>query len=141
MAIDGSTSRCAAAEAEASTQNDACTEEAECTGVVEEQRTVLDDSHRDLRDDEFWRHIPAYAGLTADEFHDHRFQSRNCITSVRKLRDVLGDRVSEAFYEDAEAGTAHSTMSVRISPYIVALIDWDAPETDPLRTQFLPLAS
>ncbi|MFP6589192.1 MAG: KamA family radical SAM protein [Candidatus Latescibacterota bacterium] len=141
MAIDGSASRCAAAEAEASTQNDACTEEAECTGVVEEQRTVLDDSHRDLRDDEFWRHIPAYAGLTADEFHDHRFQSRNCITSAGKLRDVLQGRVSDSFYADVEAGVRGSTMSLRLSPYLLALVDWDAPETDPIRTQFLPLAS
>jgi lysine 2,3-aminomutase len=115
-----------------------CTEPAEDLTMAPAR---LDDTHRQLRDDEFWRAIPAYADLTAAEFHDHRFQSRNCVTSIRKLRDVLGPRVSDAFCADAEAGTMHSTMSVRISPYILSLIDWDAPETDPLRTQFLPLAS
>jgi lysine 2,3-aminomutase len=30
---------------------------------------------------------------------------------------------------------------VRISPYILSLIDWDDPYHDPLRTQFLPLGS
>lgn len=114
-------------------------EEEDCTYVVE--RTVLDDSHRDLRDDDFWRQIPAYAELSADEFQDHRFQSRNCVTSARKLRDVLGDRVSDAFYADVEAGIRRSTMSLRMSPYLLALVNWDEPESDPIRTQFLPLAS
>ena len=114
-------------------------EEEDCTYVVE--RTMLDDSHRDLRDDDFWRQIPAYAELSADEFQDHRFQSRNCVTSARKLRDVLGDRVSDAFYADVEAGVQRSTMSLRLSPYLLSLVNWDEPESDPIRTQFLPLAS
>lgn len=101
----------------------------------------LDDDHRQLRDDDFWRQIPAYADLSTDEFNDHRFQSRNCVTSIAKLREVLGDRLAESFYVDAEEGAAHSTMSIRISPYILSLIDWTSPENDPLRTQFLPLAS
>ncbi len=134
MAMDDS-SRCAAA------PSAAVGEEEECTNAVEEQRCVLDDSHTELRDDDFWRQIPAYADLSASEFHDHRFQSRNCVTSARKLRQVLGDRVPDSFYADVEAGVRGSTMSLRLSPYLLSLVDWDAPETDPIRTQFLPLAS
>lgn len=146
MTIHGSQRRCVELSSDAAAGRCTPPLEGDSVGPAQAPSTGnpparLHDNHRDLRDDEYWRAIPAYADLTSTEFHDHRFQSRNCITSVRKLRDVLGDRVSEAFYEDAEAGTAHSTMSVRISPYILALIDWDAPETDPLRTQFLPLAS
>lgn len=111
-----------------------------CTGAVDD-RAVLDDDHRRLRDDEWWRRIPAYAELTAAEFHDHRFQSRNCVTSARKLRDVLGDRVPESFYADVEAGMQRSTMSLRLSPYLLSLVDWEAPADDPIRRQFLPLAS
>ena len=98
-------------------------------------------AHRDLRTDEFWRGIPAYADLDAREFNDHRFQSRNCVTSLRKLRQVLGDRVDESFYEDVEQGVSRSTMSLRISPYVLSLIDWQNPYDDPLRIQFLPVAS
>jgi lysine 2,3-aminomutase len=101
----------------------------------------LADDHRQLRDDDFWRRIPAYSRLSAEEFNDHRFQSRNSITSVRKLREILGSLVSDGFWEDAERGVRNATMSVRISPYIVSLIDWSEPYGDPLRTQFLPLAS
>ena len=97
--------------------------------------------HRSLRDDEFWRRIPAYRSLQAHEFNDHRFQSRNCVTSVRKLKEVIGDLASDAFLEDVENGVRHATMSLRISPYILSLIDWDAPDEDPLRIQFLPLFS
>ena len=32
-------------------------------------------------------------------------------------------------------------MAMRISPYILSLIDWDNPYEDPLRTQFIPVAS
>ncbi len=96
------------------------------------------DDHRILRDDEFWRCIPAYASLKASEFNDHRFQSRNCVTSVRKLKEVVGHLASDAFLEDVERGVQRSTMSLRISPYILSLIDWEAPDEDPLRIQFLP---
>jgi lysine 2,3-aminomutase len=98
-------------------------------------------AHRDLRTDPFWQQIPAYSQLSATEFNDHRFQSRNCITSIRKLNEVMGDRLYSAFYEDVSKGVLRSTMSLRISPYILSLIDWNDPQDDPLRKQFLPMAS
>ena len=112
-----------------------------CSAIHRDSTPSSQLDHRDLRADEFWRVIPAYANLRADEFNDHRFQSRNCVTSLRKLRQVIGDRVDEAFYQDVEEGVAHSTMSLRISPYVISLIDWDTPYSDPLRIQFLPVAS
>jgi lysine 2,3-aminomutase len=98
-------------------------------------------AHRELRDDAHWRLLPAYADLGPEEFNDHRFQARNSVTSLRKLREVLGGRVSEAFYRDVERGLLRSTMSLRISPYVMSLIDWENPYEDPLRIQFLPVAS
>jgi lysine 2,3-aminomutase len=32
-------------------------------------------------------------------------------------------------------------MALRISPYLLSLIDWSAPYEDPIRTQFMPVAS
>jgi len=98
-------------------------------------------AHKELRQDEYWRSVPGYVELKAEEFHDHRFQSRNSVTSLKQLRKVLGDRVSENFYEDVNLGLQRSTMSLRLSPYVVSLINWDDPYADPLRIQFLPLAS
>src|SRR5438128_10959836 len=32
-------------------------------------------------------------------------------------------------------------MALRISPYLLSLVDWNAPYEDPIRTQFIPVAS
>ena len=96
-------------------------------------------AHRELRRDEFWRHIPAFADIDAHTFHSHIFQMRHSITSVGKLMRVLEDRVSNDFYQEVAAGLQHAPMSVRISPYILSLINWDDPYRDPIRKQFLSL--
>ncbi|MEA3211993.1 MAG: lysine 2,3-aminomutase [Chthoniobacter sp.] len=97
--------------------------------------------HRDLRRDEFWRVLPAYAKVREDEFRTHTFQNRNTVTNARQLRETLGALVPENFFTDLEAGIAQAPMALRISPYLLGLIDWRNPEGDPIRTQFLPLRS
>ncbi len=97
--------------------------------------------HRDLRRDDFWSAIPAYAATQADEFHTHLFQVRHSVTNVRQLRETLQQRVPDSFYEDVAEGIRHAPMALRISPYLLSLIDWNAPYQDPIRTQFLPVAS
>ncbi|HCR18303.1 MAG TPA: KamA family radical SAM protein [Candidatus Latescibacteria bacterium] len=98
-------------------------------------------AHRSLRRDPFWKSIPAYEQVDEETFHSHLFQTRNAITSVEKLKDALGDLADSDFYEDLRQGLHHAPMSIRISPYIVSLINWEDPFSDPLRTQFLPLGS
>lgn len=97
--------------------------------------------HRQLRRDEFWRVIPAYAGVGADEFNTHGFQVRETVTNVRQLRETLRGLVPEAFYADIELGVRRAPMALRISPYLLSLVDWRHPHEDPIRTQFLPAAS
>ncbi len=97
--------------------------------------------HRDLRGGEFWRRIPAYANVPTELFEDHKWQLKNSITAVKALLDTLRDIVSEEFYKDAEAGFKKAPMAVRVTPYVMSLIDWDNPYNDPLRRQFIPLAS
>src|SRR5438445_12965772 len=97
--------------------------------------------HRNLRRDDFWSAIPAYAATRADEFHTHTFQARRSVTNVRQLRETLQGLVPDSFYEDVAEGIRHAPMALRISPYLLSLIDWNAPYQDPIRTQFLPVAS
>jgi len=97
--------------------------------------------HRELRRDEFWRGVPAYSQVSAEEFQTHTFQNRHTVTNARQLRETLGALVPESFYEDLAAGVANAPMALRISPYLLSLIDWRNPESDPIRTQFLPLRS
>lgn len=97
--------------------------------------------HRHLLEGDFWRRIPAYAGVSEAEFLDHRWQMKQTITRVDKLLAALQGLVSPAFISDAEEGFAHAPMAVRVSPYLLSLIDWEHPYEDPLRRQFIPLGS
>ncbi|MEE2779420.1 MAG: KamA family radical SAM protein [Myxococcota bacterium] len=96
---------------------------------------------RDLRRDAFWQRIPAWKDVDEETFLDHRWQDKNAITSPKKLMAVVNELVSEEFIEDVEEGFSHAPMAVRMSPYAMALIDWEAPYADPIRRQFLPLGS
>ncbi len=98
-------------------------------------------TYRQLRRDEFWRKIPAYSEVSEATFLEHAWQSKNTITRIDKLLNALRDLVSPEFIADAEEGFKRSPMSVRVSPYLLSLIDWDNPNEDPLRRQFIPLGS
>ena len=98
-------------------------------------------AHRDLLGGEFWRKIPAYAEVGEAEFLDHKWQAKHSITNIAKLLATLEGLVSEGFIADAKGGFERAPMSVRVSPYLLSLIDWRDPYQDPLRLQFIPLAS
>lgn len=100
-----------------------------------------DTLHRELREGDYWRVLPGYAGVTAEEFHSHEFQQRNTVTDLARLRAVLGDLVPDSFYSDLADGIRQAPMALRVTPHLMALIDWEAPDADPIRTQFLPLRS
>lgn len=96
---------------------------------------------RQLRRDPFWQQIPAWKDVDEATFLDTAWQEKQAITSSRKLLDTVRELASPAFVADFEAGLHRAPMSVRLSPYLVGLIDWAQAHTDPLRRQFLPLAS
>ncbi|MGF1467506.1 MAG: KamA family radical SAM protein [Sandaracinaceae bacterium] len=98
-------------------------------------------AHRDLLGGDFWRRIPAYADVDEADFLDHRWQMKRSITKVPKLLSALEGLVSTTFIEDAREGFRLAPMAVRVSPYLLSLIDWSDPYTDPLRRQFIPLGS
>jgi len=98
-------------------------------------------AHRDLLGGEFWRAIPAYADVGPAEFLDHKWQAKHSITNIPKLLATLSGLVSEEFVADAQRGFERAPMSVRVSPYLLSLIDWRTPYEDPLRAQFIPLGS
>jgi lysine 2,3-aminomutase len=98
-------------------------------------------SHRELLDGPFWQRVPAYAQITEAEFLDHKWQAKHSVTNVAKLLGVLKGLVPDEFFRDAEEGFRHAPMSVRVSPYLLALGDWSHPYEDPVRIQFIPVAS
>ncbi len=83
--------------------------------------------HRDLRRGPWWQRIPAYRTIDQATFLDHSWQSKSSITKVSKLVEAIQDLVPTGFIEDLENGMKRAPMSVRVSPYIVSLIDWERP--------------
>ena len=88
-------------------------------------------------------------------------QTTNSVQSPRQLYDflasVLPNRISKAsssvsskepesidateFIADVRDGLNKAPMSVRLTPHMLSLIDWERPLEDPLRRQFIPLGS
>jgi len=50
-------------------------------------------------------------------------------------------RTREDFIEDVRQANKHTTMSIRLAPHVLSLMDWNNPFEDPLRLQFIPLTS
>ncbi len=98
-------------------------------------------AHRDLRDGEFWRAIPKYRDVDEATFLDHIWQGQNSIKSPGDLLETVSDLVDASFVDDVREGFRRAPMAVRVSPYMIASIDWSKPYTDPIRTQFIPVAS
>lgn len=98
-------------------------------------------AHRDLRSGEWWRSIPAYADIDEETFLDHRWQAKKSITKVEKLLAAVQDLASPEFIKDVADGFARAPMAVRVSPYMLSLIDWSDPHNDPIRRQFIPVGS
>jgi lysine 2,3-aminomutase len=97
--------------------------------------------YRELLRGAFWQRVPAYKEVDEKTFLDHQWQAKHTITKPAKLLEALQGLVSQGFIEDAEEGFKRAPMSVRVSPYLLSLIDWTDPYVDPLRTQFIPLGS
>lgn len=98
-------------------------------------------SHREFRDDEFWREIPGWKGVSKEVFNDWKWQAKNSIIKLSQVQEVLGSRVEQSLIDDIAEGQKVTPMNIRITPYVFSLIDWDNPVSDPLRKQFLPIKS
>ena len=81
---------------------------------------IPDLEHRNFRNDDFWKQIPAWASITRGEFSDHMWQLRNSITKIEQVKKVLDKRMSDEVYNDILDGQRKTPMNIRITPYIFA---------------------
>ncbi len=98
-------------------------------------------AYRHFRQGEFWRAVPAYAEIDTATFLDHIWQGRQSVKTPEELLATIVDLVPPSFFEDAREGFRRAPMAVRVSPYLIASIDWSDPYADPIRRQFIPVAS
>src|SRR5439155_7278291 len=83
----------------------------------------------------------AYRSIDEATFLDHSWQAKSSITDPQKPLNAVQDRVPKSLYDDVAEGFHRSPMSIRVSPYLLSLIEWADPYNDPLRRQFVPVAS
>jgi lysine 2,3-aminomutase len=75
------------------------------------------------------------------QFLDHIWQDKNAIISIEQLEAKLTGCVRPGVIRDIQEGLTKAGMSIRLTPYVMELIDWDNAETDPIRRQFIPMRS
>ncbi len=98
-------------------------------------------THRILRDGPFWQAIPKYRDIDEATFLSHIWQGQNSVKSPEELLATIHGLVPDAFFDDVREGFHRAPMAVRVSPYMIACIDWSDPYNDPIRRQFIPVAS
>ncbi|KAK0337830.1 hypothetical protein LTR94_002923 [Friedmanniomyces endolithicus] len=84
----------------------------------------------------YWRRIKAWENVSEAEFMSHRWQ----VTSRLDKRPKAPTN-REEFLLDVEEGMKLAPMAVRLTPHILSVADWSNPIDDPIRKQFVPLAS
>ncbi len=94
--------------------------------------------HRNMLEGEFWRDT---FDVDEETFLDYRWQMKNSLYKEAKLFEMLDGIAPTEFIEDAAKGFKLAPMAVRVTPFLLSLIDWDNPWDDPIRTQFIPVAS
>ena len=97
--------------------------------------------YKNLKQGEFWRHVPKYKDVDEATFLDHLWQQRNSVKTVKELLETIKDLCPTDFFEDVQEGFERAPMAVRVPPYEISLINWSDPVNDPIRRQFIPLAS
>ena len=67
-----------------------------------------------------WTRLPGYRDVTAAQWEDVQWQRVNCVKNVKQLRELMGDLLTESFYEDLERDQAErATMSMLIPPQMM----------------------
>ena len=109
--------------------------------ALKEETPPEDIAHRAFDESAFWRRFKPYENVSRDDFLDVRFQNKHSVQNVNQLSDLLEGIADPKFIKDVKTGLEQAPMNMRISPYLLSLIDWDEPYRDPIRIQFIPVAS
>src|SRR5688572_13663877 len=67
-----------------------------------------------------WRRFPGWREVTEAQWRDAQWQRVNCVKNAKQLRKVMGELLTESFYEDLDADQQRmATMSMLIPPQMI----------------------
>ncbi len=75
------------------------------------------------------------------QFLDFQWQSQLTLKTSQQITDFLSSVDQAKLIDDYLLSQLRVPMATKLTPYILSLIDWKQPISDPIRKQFLPLAS
>ena len=90
---------------------------------------------------EFWKRLKCYSGIDCETFLSEKWQLKNTIKNRDNLLEFLRQELPQEIIDDFTLSLSKNPMQIKLSPYILSLIDWDNFHEDPIRKQFIPLFS
>ncbi len=90
---------------------------------------------------EFWRVLKPFSQIDKSNFLSYKWQVKQTVSGLQAIKNFLQSVASDDFIEQFLLGVQQAPMTVRLTPYILSRIDWSAPFSDPIRRQFMPLAT
>ena len=94
-----------------------------------------------FKDNYFWNLTKPFKQVSEIDFLSHKWQVKNTIHGVNAIESFLESAASPDVVEQVLSGLRFAPMAVRLTPYILSRINWRDPVSDPIRRQFIPLAS
>ncbi|MEV8443511.1 lysine 2,3-aminomutase [Actinosynnema sp. NPDC051121] len=99
-----------------------------------------------------WRRFPGWRDTTPTQWRDAQWQRANCVKNAKQLRTLMGDLLTDRFYDELAADQQHAaTMSMLVPPQMIntmaphAPLDPDAFTeaflSDPIRRYMIPVRS
>jgi KamA family protein len=92
-----------------------------------------------------WQRFPGWREVTHEEWESAQWQRAHCVKNLRRLREVMGGLIDEAWYADLERDQRErATMSMLIPPQMINTMDVSSTEAfyaDPVRRYMLPVFS
>ncbi|KAI0966973.1 L-lysine-aminomutase [Xylaria arbuscula] len=105
---------------------------------------------------EFWRETPLFRDTSSAELLSWQWNIGNIVDRKQRLFEIIaavvpekipraadigGMQTRDEFAGDVNSGIRKSTMSVRLTPYVLSRINWADPANCPVSRQFIPLGS
>ncbi|CZS89254.1 related to lysine 2,3-aminomutase [Rhynchosporium agropyri] len=104
----------------------------------------------------YWQKIGRWKDVSEEHFLSYKWNTAKDVQGKMKLYGFLQEMLPEMipakgqqdpnisreeFIKDVMDGIAMAPMSIRLTPHILASIDWENPLNDPLSKQFIPKKS
>jgi len=90
---------------------------------------------------EFWRKTPIYKDITTEQFSDYSWQNNNSMINKNYTSILEKNNVKKDIINDISQSLQSNKMSIRVTPYIMSLVNWNDFYNCPIAKQFIPTIS